>query len=269
MTLTEEQIHRYARHIVLPEIGGKGQEKLLAAKVLLVGAGGLGSPVALYLAGAGVGTLGIMDGDTVSLSNLQRQIIHTTNDIGRLKVDSAKDTIKQINPDVQVITYPEYASVENILKIMAAYDVVIDCCDNFATRYLVNDAAVLLQKPFIYGSVMRFDGQAAFFYPPQGPCYRCLFPEAPPPGAVPTCQEAGIMGVLPGLIGMVQATEAIKFILGVGDLLLGRLLVYDALAMEFMHIQVGRNPECAICGDHPTITALHADNYPQLPCLTE
>ncbi|NLP36463.1 MAG: molybdopterin-synthase adenylyltransferase MoeB [Firmicutes bacterium] len=269
MTLTEEQIHRYARHIVIPEIGGKGQEKLLAAKVLLVGAGGLGSPVALYLAGAGVGTLGIMDGDTVSLSNLQRQIIHTTADIGRLKVDSAKDAINHINPDVQVITYPEYASVENILQIMSAYDLVLDCCDNFATRYLVNDAAVLLKKPFIYGSVMRFDGQAAVFYPPQGPCYRCLFPEAPPPGAVPTCQEAGVMGVLPGLIGMVQATETIKFILGAGDLLLGKLLVYDALAMDFMKIQIGPNPECAVCGNQPTITALHADNYQQLPCPSE
>ncbi|HHX73447.1 MAG TPA: HesA/MoeB/ThiF family protein [Firmicutes bacterium] len=262
--LSEAQIHRYARQIVLPEVGGRGQEKLLAGKVLLVGAGGLGSPVALYLAAAGVGTLGIMDGDTVSLSNLQRQVIHSTDDIGRLKTASAQEKLRRINPDVTVITYPEYATTENLPHIVPQYDVVIDCCDNFATRYLVNDAAVLAGKPFVYGSILSFDGQAAVFNPPAGPCYRCLFPEAPPPGAVPTCQEAGVLGVVPGLIGMIQATETIKLLLGVGEPLVGQLLLYHALTMDVVKVTVSRNKQCAVCGEAPAITALVAENY-QLP----
>lgn len=264
--LNDEQIHRYARHIVLPEVGGRGQEKLLAAKVLIVGAGGLGSPVALYLAAAGVGTIGIMDKDVVSISNLQRQIIHTTADLGRPKTDSAKDKLNLINPGVQVVTYPEFASAENLPEVLPQYDLVVDCCDNFATRYLVNDAAVLYKKPYIYGSILRFDGQTAVFFPPAGPCYRCLFPEMPPPGAVPSCQEAGVFGVLPGMIGVLQATEAIKLILGVGDSLLGRLIIYDALSMEFMNVKVSRDTRCAVCGDQPVITKLHAENYEQNTC---
>jgi adenylyltransferase/sulfurtransferase len=264
--LTEEQINRYSRHILLPEVGGKGQQKLLNAKVLLIGAGGLGSPAALYLAAAGVGTLGIMDADTVDLSNLQRQVIHATPDVGKSKVQSAKETINQINPDVSVIAYPEFATVENVPHILPQYDLVVDCCDNFATRYLMNDAAVMYKKPYIYGSILRFDGQASVFNPPAGPCYRCIFPEAPPPGATASCQEAGVIGVLPGLLGVIQATEAIKLILGVGDSLIGRLLIVDALGMEFMNAKVKRNPNCSVCGDHPTIIELHKENYQQAPC---
>ena len=263
---SDEQITRYSRHILLPEVGGKGQKKLLAAKVLLIGAGGLGSPVALYLAAAGIGTLGIMDADRVDLSNLQRQVIHTTADIGRLKVESAKDTINQINPDVNVLAYPEFATAENIPNILPEYDLVVDGCDNFATRYLMSDAAVIYKKPYVYGSIMRFDGQAAVFNPPAGPCYRCIFPEAPPAGAVPSCQEAGVMGVLPGLLGLIQATEAVKLLLGVGDPLIGRLLIVDALGMEFMDAKVARNKNCPVCGDNPTITELLAENYIQASC---
>lgn len=264
--LNDEQIIRYSRHILLPEMGGKGQKKLLNAKVLLIGAGGLGSPAALYLAAAGVGTLGIMDADTVDLSNLQRQVLHTTADIGRLKVESAKETINQINPDVNVVTYPEFATVENIPKILPEYDLVVDGCDNFATRYLVSDAAVLYKKPYVYGSILRFDGQAAVFNPPAGPCYRCIFPEAPLPGAAPSCQEAGVLGVLPGLLGIIQATEALKMLLGIGDPLIGRLLIVDALGMEFMDAKVARDKNCAVCGDNPTITALHEENYRLATC---
>ena len=267
--LNDEQVVRYSRHILLPEMGGKGQEKLLNAKVLLIGAGGLGSPAALYLAAAGVGTLGIMDGDTVDLSNLQRQVIHSTPDVGKLKVESAKETIAQLNPDVKVITYPEYATVDNIPEILPQYDVVVDGCDNFASRYLMNDAAVMYKKPYIYGSILRFDGQASVFTPPEGPCYRCIFPEAPPAGAVPSCQEAGVLGVLPGLLGMIQATEALKVILGVGDPLIGRLLLVDALGMEFMQGKVKRNVNCAVCGDTPTITQLLAENYQQVACSVD
>lgn len=263
---SDEQIMRYSRHILLPEVGGKGQKKLLGAKVLLIGAGGLGSPVALYLAAAGVGTLGIMDADTVDLSNLQRQVVHSTADIGRLKVESAKETIRQINPDVHVIPYPEFATVDNIPKILPQYDLVVDGCDNFATRYLMSDAAVIYRKPYVYGSILRFDGQASVFHPPAGPCYRCIFPETPPPGAVPSCQEAGVLGVLPGLLGLIQATEALKLILGVGDPLIGRLLIVDALGMEFMNAKVARDKNCAVCGDHPTITELREENYRQAVC---
>lgn len=259
--LSDEQIIRYSRHILLPEVGGKGQQKLLSAKVLLIGAGGLGSPVALYLAAAGVGTLGIMDADTVDLSNLQRQIIHATPDVGKPKVQSVKETISCINPDVNVIAYPEFATVDNIPKILPEYDLVVDGCDNFATRYLMSDAAVIYKKPYVYGSIFRFDGQASVFNPPQSSCYRCIFPEAPPAGAVPSCQEAGVIGVLPGLVGLIQATEALKLILGIGEPLLGRLLLVDALDMEFRSAEVKRNTKCPACGDKPTITDLVAENY--------
>ncbi|MBS4030003.1 MAG: molybdopterin-synthase adenylyltransferase MoeB [Clostridiales bacterium] len=267
--LTNDQIIRYSRHILLPEMGGKGQEKLLSSKVLLIGAGGLGSPVALYLAAAGVGTLGIVDGDHVDLSNLQRQVIHATPDIGRLKVDSARETIAQINPDVRVVTYPEYITATNIGGILSEYDLVVDGCDNFATRYLVSDAAVIYKKPYVYGSILRLDGQAAVFNPPQGPCYRCIFPEAPPPGAVPSCQEAGVLGVLPGLLGVIQATEALKMLLGIGEPLIGRLLLVDALYMEFTEAKVARNKNCPVCGENPTITELRDENYRQETCNTE
>jgi sulfur-carrier protein adenylyltransferase/sulfurtransferase len=264
--LNDQQIMRYSRHILLPEVGGKGQKKLLNAKVLLIGAGGLGSPAALYLAAAGVGTLGIMDADTVDLSNLQRQILHGTPDIGKQKVQSARETINQMNPDVKVIAYPEFATAHNIPAILPEYDLVVDGCDNFATRYLMNDAAVIYHKPYVYGSILRFDGQASVFNPPHGPCYRCIFPEAPPPGAVPSCQEAGVIGVLPGLLGVIQATEAIKLILGVGDPLIGRLLIVDALGMEFMDVKVKRNPLCPLCGENPVITELREENYRQATC---
>ncbi len=259
--LDDSQITRYSRHIVLPEVGGRGQEKLLEAKVLLVGAGGLGSPIALYLAAAGVGTLGIIDGDTVDLSNLQRQVIHGTPDIGRPKPESARDRITQINPGVKVKTYTQFATASNISKILSEYDLVVDGCDNFATRYLVNDAAVLLGKTFIYGSIFRFDGQASVFASPRGPCYRCLFPKAPPDGVVPSCQEAGVLGVVPGIIGLIQATETIKLILGTGIPLIGRLLTYDAKEMEFTEIRIERNIKCAVCGEEPTITSLCEENY--------
>jgi len=213
-----------------------------------------------------VGTLGVMDADTVDLSNLQRQVIHATPDIGKLKVESVKETINQINPDVNVIMYPEFATADNVPEILPQYDLVVDGCDNFATRYLMNDAAVIYKKPYVYGSILRFDGQASVFNPPQGPCYRCIFPEAPPPGAVPSCQEAGVLGVLPGLLGLIQATEAVKLILGVGEPLIGRLLIVDGLGMEFLHAKVKRNTKCPVCGDEPTITKLLEENYLQAVC---
>lgn len=264
--LTNEQIFRYSRHLLLPEIGGRGQEKLLAAKVLLIGAGGLGSVVAQYLTAAGVGTLGIMDPDHVDLSNLQRQLIHSTADVGLLKVESAKNKITLLNPDVTVIPYPYAATAKSISQILPQYDLVIDGCDNFITRYLVSDAAVLYNKPYFYGSVLRFDGHASVFYPPQAPCYRCVFPAAPSPGVVPTCQEAGVFNVAPGIIGLIQAAEALKWLVGAGEPLLGRLLVFDAAAMEFMEISVARRPACAVCGEQPTITELRQENYAQPPC---
>ena len=259
--LSEEQKQRYARHLLLPEVGEKGQEKLLAAKVLIIGAGGLGSPVALYLAASGVGTLGIMDGDTVALSNLQRQIVHKTASIGRLKVDSAQETLAQLNPDVQVIAYPEYATPENLPHILDYYDLVIDCCDNLLTRYLVNDVAVLYHKPYVYGSIMRFDGQAAVLYPPAGPCYRCLFPETQLPTGLPDSREFGVLGITPGLVGMIQATEALKLILGIGESLNGQMLVIDALKMEILKVKIARDPDCVLCGDHPSIVDLAPENY--------
>jgi len=253
---TEEQIKRYSRHIILPEVGGLGQTKLLEAKVLLVGAGGLGSPAAFYLAAAGVGTLGIIDADVVDLSNLQRQILHASADVGRPKTESAKETLQALNPDVAVITYQELLTSENILGLIKEYDVVVDGCDNFPTRYLVNDACVMTNIPNVHGSIFRFEGQATVFKPHDGPCYRCLYPDPPPPGMVPSCQEGGVLGVLPGIIGTIQAIETIKLLLGIGKPLIGRLLLYDALQMRFRELTLRRDPACPLCGDTPTIRAL-------------
>lgn len=252
---SEEQIRRYARHIILPEVGGKGQRRLLASRVLVLGAGGLGSPVAMYLAAAGVGTLGIVDFDRVEISNLQRQIIHGGRDLGRPKAQSAAETAADLNPDVRVVPYDVRLTSENALAIISDYDVVVDASDNFPTRYLANDACVLAGKPLVHGSIYRFDGQATVFMPGQG-CYRCLFPAPPPPGTVPSCAEAGVLGVLPGVIGTIQATETIKVLLGIGRTLASRLLVFDALAMEFREVQLRRNPACPVCGDNPTIREL-------------
>ena len=240
----------------MPEVGLEGQQKLTDAKVLLIGAGGLGSPLGLYLAAAGVGRLGIVDFDKVDFTNLQRQIIHRTEDVGRLKVDSAKERIAGINPEVEVTTYNTTLSRENIMEIIKDYDVVIDGTDNFPTRYLVNDACVFQKKPNIYGSIFRFDGQATVFVPFAGPCYRCLYPEPPPPGMVPSCAEGGVLGVLPGIIGVIQATEAVKLIIGKGRSLVGRLLLYNALKMEFREVKLRRDPNCPVCGETPTITEL-------------
>jgi sulfur-carrier protein adenylyltransferase/sulfurtransferase len=253
---SEEQIRRYSRHIILPEVGGLGQTKLLEAKVLLVGAGGLGSPAAFYLAAAGVGTLGIIDADVVDLSNLQRQILHTTADVGQSKTESARETLQALNPDVTVITYQELLHSSNIFDIINNYDVVVDGCDNFPTRYLVNDACVMANIPNVHGSIFRFEGQATVFKPHEGPCYRCLYPEPPPPGMVPSCQEGGVLGVLPGVIGTIQAIETIKLILNIGKPLIGRLLMYDALKMTFRELRLRHDPACPLCGDHPTIHEL-------------
>ncbi len=253
---TEEQIKRYSRHIILSEVGGKGQRKILDARVLLVGAGGLGSPSGLYLAAAGVGTIGIVDSDVVELSNLQRQILHDTRDIGRSKALSAKETMARLNPDVKVICHEERLTSANILDIIRDYDVVVDGADNFPTRYLVNDACFMAGKALSHAGIFRFDGQAITILPGQGPCYRCLYPEPPPPGLVPSCQEAGVLGVVAGVIGVIQATEVLKLILGKGELLLGRLLTYNALDMEFREVPVKKDPDCPLCGDNPTITEL-------------
>ncbi len=253
MEFTEEQIKRYARHIILPEVGGKGQEKLLSSKVLLIGAGGLGAPCGYYLGAAGIGTLGIVDFDTVDLSNLQRQIWHGTADVGRYKVDSASDSIARINPDVNVITYKEKIDSQNIKDLIKDYDVIIDATDNFPTRYLINDACYFMRKPLVYGSLFRFDGQATVFLPGEGPCYRCLFPAPPPVGLVPSCQESGVLGVLPGIIGAIQANEAIKIILGVGKTLNGRLLIYDALDMRFTEMKLRKDKTCPLCGENPSV----------------
>jgi adenylyltransferase/sulfurtransferase len=247
---------RYSRHLIMPEVGVEGQKRLKAASVLLIGAGGLGSPLALYLAAAGVGRLGLVDFDVVDFSNLQRQIIHGTPDVGRSKLESARDRILAVNPEVRVDLYETRLTSANALKLFGPYDLVIDGTDNFPTRYLVNDACVLLGKPNVYGSIFRFDGQASVFYPGRGPCYRCLYPEPPPPGEVPSCAEGGVLGVLPGLIGCIQATEAVKLILGRGEPLVGRLLLYDALQMTFREFKVRRNPKCPVCGEAPTIKQL-------------
>jgi molybdopterin/thiamine biosynthesis adenylyltransferase/rhodanese-related sulfurtransferase len=254
--LQPQEIARYSRHLIMPEVAMEGQKKLKVASILLIGAGGLGSPLGLYLAAAGVGRLGLVDFDVVDFSNLQRQVLHGTPDVGRPKLQSARDRLKAINPDVQVDLYETRLSSANAMDIARPYDIIIDGTDNFPTRYLVNDVCVLLKKPNVYGSIFRFDGQASVFYPPHGPCYRCLYPEPPPPGEVPSCAEGGVLGILPGIIGVIQATEAVKLILGKGSPLIGRLLLYDALAMSFQEFKVRRNPKCPLCGDKPTITTL-------------
>ena len=255
-TLSKDEILRYSRHLIMPEVGMEGQLKLKNASVLLVGTGGLGAPLAMYLAAAGIGRIGLVDFDIVDHSNLQRQIIHGTKDVGRKKLDSAADTMLDINPFIQIDKYDVALNSENALEILKPYDIIIDGTDNFPTRYLVNDACVLLGKPNVYGSIFRFEGQATVFAYEGGPCYRCLYPEPPPPGLVPSCAEGGVLGILPGLIGVVQATEAVKLILGTGETLNGRLMLYDALNMKFRELRLRRNPECPICGDNPTIKEL-------------
>src|SRR5215203_3516958 len=244
--LTPPEFARYSRHVVMPEVGLDGQRRLKAAKVLVIGTGGLGSPLALYLAAAGVGTIGLVDFDTVDVSNLQRQIIHGTKDVGRSKCQSAADALKDINPHVAVVLHEERFTSKNAMEIVRPYDIVVDGTDNFPTRYLTNDVCVLLNKPNVYGSIFRFDGQATVFHPAVGPCYRCLYPEPPPPGEVPSCAEGGVLGILPGLIGCVQATEAVKLILGRGKTLIGRLLLYDPTEMSFREFKVRRNPKCPL-----------------------
>jgi adenylyltransferase/sulfurtransferase len=256
ISLSPQEVARYSRHLILPEVALEGQKRLKAARVLLIGAGGLGSPLGLYLAAAGIGRIGLVDFDVVDFSNLQRQVLHGTPDVGRPKLHSARDRLRAINPEVQLDLYETPLKAANALEIFEPYDIVIDGTDNFPTRYLVNDACVLLGKPNIYGSIFRFDGQASVFSPPQGPCYRCLYPEPPPPGEVPSCAEGGVLGILPGVIGCIQATEAIKLIIGQGQPLIGRLLLYDALAMTFREFRVRRNPRCALCGEQPSITKL-------------
>jgi len=254
--LSNDEIARYSRHLIMPEVALDGQKTLKAAKVLTVGTGGLGSPLALYLAAAGIGTLGIVDFDVVDESNLQRQILHGTSDVGRPKVESARDKIKDINPNVEVVVHEEALTSENALEIFADYDVIVDGTDNFPTRYLVNDACVLLGKPNVYGSIFRFEGQASVFYAEEGPCYRCLYPEPPPPGLVPSCAEGGVLGILPGAIGTIQATEIVKLILGIGEPLIGRLLLYDALGMSFREMKLRKDPNCPVCGENQTVTEL-------------
>lgn len=255
-TMGTEQLQRYSRHFLLAQVGEKGQRKLLRSKVLLIGAGGLGSPTALYLAAAGVGTLGVMDGDVVDITNLQRQVLHTTADIGKPKVESGSRTLRALNPDVKVVAIPERITADNALELIADYDVVVDGSDNFGTRYLVNDACYLAGKPQVHGSIFQFEGMASVFAPNQGPCYRCLYPTPPPPGLVPSCAEAGVLGVLPGMIGLVQATETIKLLLGLGEPLIGRLLTYDALGMRFREVRLRRDPGCPLCGVAPSIKDL-------------
>jgi sulfur-carrier protein adenylyltransferase/sulfurtransferase len=254
--LTNDEVKRYSRHLIMPEVGMDGQRRMKAGSVLCIGAGGLGSPAALYLAAAGVGTIGIVDFDVVDFSNLQRQIIHGTPDVGRSKLASAKDRINAINPHVDVQTYEVALSSENALKLFEPYDVILDGTDNFPTRYLTNDACVLMGKPNAYGSIFRFEGQASVFSTKDGPCYRCLYPEPPPPGLVPSCAEGGVLGVLPGVIGVIQATEAIKLITGIGEPLIGRFLIYDALRMKFRELKLRKDPDCPVCGTHPTVTKL-------------
>jgi sulfur-carrier protein adenylyltransferase/sulfurtransferase len=254
--LTTDELSRYSRHLILPEVGMEGQRRLKAARVLCVGAGGLGSPLAFSLAAAGVGTLGLLDFDVVDASNLQRQIIHSTKDIGRKKLDSAEEKLTALNPALHVVKHETRLTSENALDILKDYDIVADGTDNFPTRYLVNDACVLLGKPNVYGSIFRFEGQASVFATEQGPCYRCLYPEPPPPGLVPSCAEGGVLGILPGLVGVMQATEAIKLILGKGEPLIGRLLLIDALNMRFRELKLRKNPDCPVCGTHPTVTKL-------------
>ncbi|HEY6936587.1 MAG TPA: molybdopterin-synthase adenylyltransferase MoeB [Terriglobales bacterium] len=255
-TLSNDEVLRYSRHLIMPEVGMEGQLKLKAAKVLCIGAGGLGSPLALYLAAAGVGTLGVVDFDVVDYTNLQRQVIHTTADVGRKKLDSAAEKVKAINPFIQLRPFETRLTSENALELFRDFDIIVDGTDNFPTRYLVNDACVLTGKPNVYGSIFRFEGQVSVFATKEGPCYRCLYPEPPPPGLVPSCAEGGVLGILPGLVGVMQATEAIKLILGKGEPLIGRLLLVDALGMRFRELKLRKNPECPACGQHPTVTKL-------------
>lgn len=262
MNLTEEQIERYSRHIILSAVGGKGQQKLLESKVLLVGAGGLGSPAGLYLAAAGVGTIGVIDGDVVDLSNLQRQIAHSTDDLGRPKVLSASEKFKAINPDVTTTIYQELLTAGNALDILAEYDFIIDGTDNFAAKFLVADACHFARKPYSHAGILRFDGQTMTVVPNQSACYRCVFKAPPPPGAVPSCSQAGVLGVLAGVVGTIQATEAIKYFLGIGDLLTDRLLTYDALKMRFRDVQLRRNKKCSLCGETPSIVELKDEAPP-------
>ena len=257
--LTVDQVGRYSRHLIIPDVGMSGQRRLMNAKVLCVGAGGLGSPALMYLAAAGVGTLGVVEFDTVDESNLQRQIIHGQSDIGKSKAQSAKAAIAEINPNVNVILHETRLDVDNVMEIFAQYDLIVDGTDNFATRYLVNDAAVLLKKPYVWGSIYRFDGQASVFWAEHGPCYRCLYPEPPPPGMVPSCAEGGVLGVLCASIGSIQTTEAIKLIMGIGDSLIGKLVVYDALEMEYRKVNIRKDPNCPICSDKPSQTELLPD----------
>jgi len=257
MELSREAMRRYARHVMLPEVGLEGQKKICAASVLCIGAGGLGSPIAMYLAAAGIGRIGILDFDTVDESNLQRQLLHGTSDVGRPKTESAAAMLHELNPLVEVVEHRERLTSANALDLIRPYDIVVDGTDNFPTRYLTNDACVLLKKPNVFGAIFKFEGQASVFAPHLGgPCYRCLYPEPPPPGAVPSCGEAGVLGVLPGVIGCLQATEILKLAAGIGTPLLGRLLVYDALDMKFRELRLRRDPQCPVCGDHPTITGL-------------
>jgi adenylyltransferase/sulfurtransferase len=253
---TQEQITRYARHFTLPEVGEQGQAKLLDGKVLCIGAGGLGSPVAYYLAAAGVGTIGIIDHDVVDMSNLQRQILHTNDRVGMPKVESAQKTLNALNPDVKIIGFNERLSSENVMRIIKDFDVIVNGCDNFPTRYLINDACVMAKKPLVDGSIFQFEGQATVFYPGRGPCYRCLFPEPPPPGAAPSCAEAGVLGVLPGLVGCVQALEAMKLLLGAGKPLIGRMMHFETLSSEVRVLKLRRDPNCLVCSDNPKITEL-------------
>lgn len=265
MALTNEQIERYSRHIILKEVGAKGQKKLLNARVLIIGAGGLGAPAALYLAAAGVGTIGIADADTVDLSNLQRQVIHTTADIGKPKVQSAKESMEAINPDVNVITYHKFLTGDNILDIIKDYDFILDGTDNFPAKFLINDACVMTGKPFSHAGIIRFKGQLMTYVPGQGPCYRCVFRDPPPKDAVPTCRQAGVIGAMGGVIGSLQAMEAVKYIIGQGELLTGSLLTYDALTMQFRKVRLPNDTsDCPVCGTHPTITKLI--DYEQTVC---
>jgi len=271
MELNQDEVRRYSRHLILPEVGPEGQKKIRAASVLCIGLGGLGSPIALYLAAAGIGKLGLVDFDTVDLSNLQRQILHGTGDVGRPKVESARDTLRRLNPDVQIELHPERITSQNALDLVGSYDIVVDGTDNFPTRYLANDACVLSRKPNVYGAIFRFEGQASVFAPHLGgPCYRCLFPEPPPPGMAPSCAEGGVLGVLPGIIGVIQATEILKLVLGAGDSLLGRLLLFNALDMKFSQLKLRRDPQCPVCGEHPTITGLiDYENFCGAPAAAE
>ncbi|MBW8865747.1 MAG: molybdopterin-synthase adenylyltransferase MoeB [Acidobacteria bacterium] len=255
-TLTNDEVKRYSRHLIMPDVGVDGQRKLKAAKVLCIGAGGLGSPVAMYLAAAGVGTIGLVDFDVVDFSNLQRQILHFTPDVGKPKLQSAKEKLHALNPEIEIRTHEVALSSQNALQLFEPYDVIVDGTDNFPTRYLVNDACVILGKPNAYGSIFRFEGQASVFATKDGPCYRCLYPEPPPPGLVPSCAEGGVLGVLPGMIGIIQATETVKLIMGIGEPLIGRFLIYDALRMRFRELKLRKDPDCPVCGTHPTVTKL-------------